>query len=268
MYDCSLQNSPMTADQPLSSSPVAPLAAISLKLVGVVTVLSALLDYIMLLVPPDFLNPQWQLSLTTQLVDRGIVPLVGIALLLTGFWVERMSGRMAGGGNILFDLRFWSCALASLLGIIFLVLAFLHINNVRITSREALAQVTREATAATTQLEERLSGEVSQQRNQLNLLFQDEALLDQAIQTGQLPEEVLRFKDDPGALDQFLSARSQEAQDRIQTEIGTRREQADQQVRREAAKSAIRISVSGLLLAIGYTVIGWTGLRRLMTVSR
>ncbi|NJN21904.1 MAG: hypothetical protein HC812_12890 [Leptolyngbya sp. RL_3_1] len=179
-----------------------------------------------------------------------------------------MSGRMAGGGNILFDLRFWSCALASLLGIIFLVLAFLHINNVRITSREALAQVTREATAATTQLEERLSGEVSQQRNQLNLLFQDEALLDQAIQTGQLPEEVLRFKDDPGALDQFLSARSQEAQDRIQTEIGTRREQADQQVRREAAKSAIRISVSGLLLAIGYTVIGWTGLRRLMTVSR
>ena len=267
MYDCSLQNSPMTADQPLSSSSVSPLAAISLKLVGVVTVLSALLDYIMLLVPADFLNPQWQLSFTTQLVDRGIVPLVGIALLLTGFWVERMAGRMAGG-SILFDLRFWSCALASLLGVIFLVLAFLHINNVRITSQEALAQVTREATAATTQLEERLTGEVSQQRNQLNLLFQDEALLDQAIQTGQLPEEVLRFKDDPGALDQFLSARSQEAQDRIQTEIGTRREQADKQVRREAAKSAIRISISGLLLAIGYTVIGWTGLRRLLMASR
>ena len=148
------------------------------------------------------------------------------------------------------------------------MLAFLHINNVRITSQDRLAQVTREASAATTQLEEQLQGEVAQQRNQLNLLFQDEALLDQAIQTGQLPEDVLRFKDDPTALDQFLSARSQEAQNQIQTEIGTRREQLDQQVRREAAKSAIRISVSGLLLAIGYSVIGWTGLRRLLMINR
>jgi hypothetical protein len=83
-----------------------------------------------------------------------------------------------------------------------------------------------------------------------------------------LPEEVRQFQDDPAALDQFLNQRAQEAQDRIQSEIGNRREEADQQVRREAMKSAIRIASSGLLLAIAYTSIGWTGLRRLLGGAR
>ncbi|MDA0867644.1 MAG: HpsJ family protein, partial [Cyanobacteria bacterium] len=239
----------MTAETPISGSSVSPLAAISMKIVGLVTILSALIDYLVLLLPPDLANPQWVLGLTTQLVDRGIVPLVGIALLLTGFWVERMATRGGRGGNLLLDLRFWSCALSSLLGVIFLVVVAVHILNVRTTSQEALAQVTREANQATTQLEQRLAGELNQQRQQLTLLFQDETLLQQAIETGQLPEEVRQFQDDPAALDQFLNERAQEAQQRIQSEIGNRREEADQQVRREAVKSAIRIASSGLLLA-------------------
>ncbi len=258
----------MTADNPMTGPAASPLAAISLKIVGLVAIISAIIDYFVLLLPPDFLNPQWLLGLTTQLVDRGIVPLVGIALLLTGFWVERMAGGGGRRGNLLLDLRFLVCALSSLLGVIFLILVVTHVFNVRTTSQAALAQVSREAGEATTQLEQRLAGELSQQRDQLNLLFQDEELLQQAIQTGQLPEEVRQFQGNPEALDQFLNQRAQEAQQRIQTEIGTRREQADQQVRREATKSAIRVATGGLLLAIGYAVIGWTGLRRLMSASR
>lgn len=250
------------------SPPVSPLAAIALKLVGVVTVLSSLLDFLILMLPPDFLDPQWQLNVTTQFVDRGIVPLVGIALLLAGFWIDRSAGRGAQPGNLLLDLRFWSCLVASLLGLLFLVLTFLHINNVRITAQETLAQVEREATEATTQLEQRLEGELSQQQNQLELLFQDEDLLQQAIDSGQLPENVLQFRDDPAALDQFLNQRAGQARQRIETEIGTRREDARRQVRQGAIRSAIRISLSSLMLAIGYIVVGWTGLRRLMSMSR
>jgi hypothetical protein len=254
----------MTAENPVGGSTVTPLAALSLKIVGLVTIVSALVDYLVLLFPLNLVNPQWLLNLTTQLVDRGIVPLVGIALLLTGFWVERMSGRGRRGGNLLFDLRFLSCALSSFLGLVFLIVMVTHIINVRTTSQEALAQVTREANQATTQLEQRLVGELNQQREQLNLLFQDDALLQQAIDTGQLPAEVRQFQNDPAALDEFLNQRAQEAQQRIQSEIGNRREEADQQVRREAIKSAIRIAISGFLLAVGYTIIGWTGLKRLM----
>ena len=240
----------MSADQSLGR-PLSPLAAISLKLVGVVTIISSVLDYIILLVPPNFLEPQWQLNVTTQLVDRGIVPLIGVTLLLTGFWVDRTSGRTPRQGNLLTDLRFWSCALASLLGLIFLILTFLHINNVRITSQQALAQVAREANDATAQLEQRLAGELSQQQNQLNQLFQNEALLDQAIQSGQLPEEISQFKDNPAGLDEFLQQRAGEARTRIETEIGTRREDAEKQVRAEAAHAAlaaaaVAVDVAGL----------------------
>lgn len=258
----------MTADKPSSSSSISPLAAISLKLVGAVAILSALLDYVILLTPPNFLNPQWQLNFTTQIVDRGIVPLFGIALLLLGFWVDRSSGRMAQTRSLLTDLRFWACILASILGFVFLVLTFLHINTVRLTSQEALAQVTREANDASAQLEQRLQGEVAQQQQQLQALFQDEALLEQAIQSGQLPETVAQFRGDPEGLNAFLEERVGEARQQIATEIGTRREQAEQQVRREAIKSGLRISVSSLLLTVGYTIIGWTGLRRLMTAGR
>lgn len=258
----------MTADKQPSSPAVSPLAAIALKLVGVITVLSSLLDFLILLLPPDFGSSQWLLNSTTQLVDRGIVPFVGIALLLAGFWIDRSAGKGNQPGNLLIDLRFWSCLVASFLGLIFLILTFLHINTTRLAAQETLARVEREANEATTQLEQRLAGELNQQQNQLQLLFQDDNLLQQAIDSGQLPENVAQFRDNPEALGDFLSQRAGEARQRIETEIGTRREDARKQVRQEAWKSAIRISVSSLLLAIGYTVIGWTGLRRLMSMSR
>lgn len=253
----------MTVDKSLSNSTISPLAAIALKLVGIVTILSSLLDFVILLVPPDFTNQQWLLNLTTSIVDRGIVPLVGIALLLAGYWIERSSGK-AQSGNLLIDFRFWACAIASFLGIVYLLVTFLHVNTVRMSSREALAQIEREANQATTELEERLAGEVNQQQNQLQLLFQEEETLERAVESGQIPEQVLEFRDNPEALDEFLNQRVGEARQRIETEIGTRREEARGQVREEAIKSALRIAISSILLTIGYVVVGWTGLRRLM----
>lgn len=257
----------MTAEKTFASSGSSPLAATALKLVGIVTILSALLDFLVLLIPPDFLNAQWQLNTTTQIVDRGIVPLVGIALLLAGFWIDRSAGKSAVGGSLLTDLRFWTCVISSVLGLIFLILTFLHVNNVRINAREALAQVEREANQATAQLEQRLEGELNQQQTQLQSLFENEELLEQAIQAGQLPEEIEQFRGNPSGLNEFLTQRAGEAQQEIQTEIGTRREEARTQIRQEAMKSAARISISSFLMSIAYIVIGWTGLRRLMSMG-
>lgn len=255
----------MTADKPLSSGPVvSPLAAISLKFVGIVAILSALLDFLSLLLPPDFDNTQWLLNLTTNLVDRGIVPFVGIAMLLTGFWIDRNSGKGGRSGNLVLDLRFWSCIIASVLGVIFFIVAFLHLNNVRIFARDARSQVEQQADQAVNQLDQQIAGAINQQQNQLQLLFQDESLLQQAIDSGQLPEDVLEFRDNPAALDQFLGERAGEERQRIETEIGTRREDRIRQVQQGAYKSAVRTSLSSLLLTIGYTVVGWTGLRRLL----
>lgn len=258
----------MTSESAVNSPFISPLAAIALKLVGIVAIVSALLDYLILLIPPNLTNPQWQLATTTQLVDRGIVPLVGIALLLTGFWVDNSVGRSGRSRSLATDLRFWACLLASILGLMYLVLAGLHINNVNITSQQALEQVTTEANQATTQLEQQLAAEISQQQSQLSAILQNDELLQQAIQGGQLPADIEQYKDDPEGLNQFLQTRADEAKQRLQTEIGTRQQQAEQKVKTEAWKSRLRISLSSLLLTVGYTVIGWIGLRRLTSMNR
>lgn len=258
----------MTADRPLSSPAISPLAAISLKLVGIVTILSSLLDFLTLLLPPNFNDKQWLLNLTTNSVDRGIVPFVGIAMLLTGFWIDRTSGKSGRSGSLLLDLRFWSCIVASLLGLVFFILTFLHVSNVRTTASDAIAQVNQQADQAATQLDQQIAGAVNQQQNQLQVLFQNEELLDQAISSGQLPEDFAQFRDDPDGLGQFLNERAGEERQRLETEIGTRREDARRQVRQQAVKSAIRISISSLLLTIGYSIVGWTGLRRLTSSNR
>lgn len=247
---------------------MSPLAAIALKLVGFVTVVSALLDYVILLIPPELTNPQWQLATTTQLVDRGIVPLVGIALLLTGFWIDSRVGKSMRSQNLLADSRFWTCLLASILGVIFLLLAVLHINSIRLTTQDALARVDDEASQASTQLETRISDELNQQQNQLNVLLQNNDLLSQAIQSGQLPQDIQQFQGNPEGLNQFLQQRADETKERLQTQIGTRRQELEQQVRLQARKSGVRISSSSILLAIGYSVIGWIGLRRLMSLTQ
>ena len=53
-------------------------AARTLKVVGIILILSALLDCIVLSLPgetSDILNRAWQLAAATQIVDRGIIPL-------------------------------------------------------------------------------------------------------------------------------------------------------------------------------------------------
>ncbi|MEL6456614.1 MAG: HpsJ family protein, partial [Cyanobacteria bacterium J06623_5] len=151
-----------------------PLAAISLKLVGAITIAAALIDFLTLLFPPDFGNRAWQLATVTSLVDRGIVPLVGIALLFTGYWIDTSLGKSARRASLVADARFWTCLLSCLLGLTFLLTTVLHPNNVRIQSRDALTQVETEAQQATSELEGRLNADLSERRAQIDALLENE----------------------------------------------------------------------------------------------
>ncbi len=259
----------MTPSSPKEIIP-SPLAATSLKLVGAITILAALIDFITLLFPPQFGNRAWQLATTTQLVDRGIVPLVGIALLFTGYWIDSSLGRTSRRGSLAVDPRFWTCLLSCLLGLIFLMTTVLHPNNVRIQSREALTQVETEATDATSQLEERLSADLNARRSQIAALLENEEQLQAAIASGELDEaqlaQIEKFRNNPEELTKFLDTQVGEAKTQLQTRIGEQRKDAESRLKSEALKATIRVTLSSLLLAIGYTYIGWQGLRRLLSM--
>lgn len=243
-----------------------PLASQALKVVGVVITLAALLDILVLPIPYQPLDRQWQISFVTQVVDRGIVPLVGLALILTSYWLDGLVSNANRRGGV-FDLRFWALLLASLLGLFYVLAIPLHLNNVRVVNREALTRIETEATQAESQLGSRLDQEVQQQRAQINQLLSNEELLNQAVQAGQVTQEqaslIQQFQDDPNALDQFINQRVEQLQTQFQTEIGVRREEAQSRARNDSLKLGLRIGLGSLLLAIAYIFIGWTGLRSL-----
>lgn len=241
------------------------LVSLTLKTAGIVIILAALLDMIILSIPFQPLDAQWRVTFVTQLVDRGVVPLVGLALLLTGYWFDTNRSVAPKPRKNWTDPRFGVLILASVLGFLYLVLFPFHLNNVRLLHAQAVEQVNQQSTQAENQLEGRLNQEVAQQRAQIGQLLENPALIDQAAQANQITQEqatlLRQFEQNPQALDQFLGQRVEELRTQLQTQIAVRREEALQSARTEALKSGLRIGVSSLLLAIGFIVIGWSGLK-------
>ena len=251
-------------------------AARTLKVVGIILILSALLDCIVLSLPgetSDLFNRAWQLAAATQIVDRGIIPLMGIALLMTGFWVDSSSGVSIERRKVWLDLRFWALLISSLLGLLYLSLVPVHLNNTRLELQDALAQVSREAGQAEGQLEAQIKSDQfkaqveqlkSQRRTQIAALLQDDGKLQQALQSSEVPQElktVLRnSKSDPKALDNFLEQQAQELPTQARNEIRTRKQQKEKELRTRSRNSSLQTGISSLLLAIGYITVGWTGL--------
>ncbi|MGB3267161.1 MAG: HpsJ family protein [Microcoleus sp.] len=254
-------------------------AARTLKVVGIILILSALLDCIVLSLPgetSDIVNRGWQLAAATQIVDRGIIPLMGIALLMTGFWVDSSSGVSIERRNVWVDLRFWALLISSLLGLIYLLLVPVHLNNTRLELKDALAQVDKEAGQAENQLEVQIKSEQfkaqveqlkSQRRSQIGALLQDDGQLQQALKSPDVPKELKAVledsKNDPKALDKFLEQQAQELPVQARNEIRTRKQQKEKELRTRSRNSSLQTGISSLLLAIGYITVGWTGLRSL-----
>lgn len=252
-------------------------AARTLKVVGIILILSALLDCIVLSLPgetSDLFNRAWQLAAASQIVDRGIIPLMGIALLMTGFWVDSSSGVSIERRKVWLDLRFWALLISSLLGLVYLSVVPVHLNNTRLELQDALAQVDREAGQAEGQLEAQITSDQfkaqieqlkNQRRTQIAALLQDDGKLQQALQSPDVPEElkaVLRnSKNDPKALDNFLEQQAQELPTQARNEIRTRKQQKEKELRTRSRNSSLQTGISSLLLAIGYITVGWTGLR-------
>lgn len=233
--------------------------ALALKLIGIILIVSSLIDYIVLLIPFNPLNQQWQLAFTTQIVDRGIIPMVGLALLFLGYWVSNTTDDAPTERKPWLDLRFWAFLLASLLGLLFLLLVPIHLNNIRLASDLAVQQINQRANLAENQ--------ITNQSQQVNTLLSDNSKLqelDKALNNPQVPPEqkaqlqaikqqIEKFKQDPKALNQKV--------EEAQTQLRSGKLEAEKRAKTEAWKQGLRTGVSSLLLSLGYIVIGWTGLR-------
>jgi hypothetical protein len=241
----------------------------TLKTVGVVVILATLLDLAIGAIPYNILDRAWQIAFTTQLVDRGIVPMVGIVLFLTGCWVDSNSSDSPAERKSLFlEPKVWAFILASILGAIYLLAFPLHLSNVGWSNQQRLEQISQKAKEAEAQFGNQLSSEITSQQAQITqLLNASDDQLKQLVDGQQLSSEqaelIRKFKADPKAIEPFLKQRSEELKTQIQTRIGTEKTQAEKAAQTESLKSGLRIGISSLLLAAGFIIIGWTGLRTL-----
>jgi hypothetical protein len=283
-------------------------SSLTLKVVGIVCILSFFVDFVVLLLGFSLSDKQVQIGFTTALVDRGIVPLVGLGLISAAYWLESLETKRDRSG---LDLRLLSMILSTILGLMFLLIFPIHLNNVRQASTQRVNEIAKEAqqlenqtTQEAQQAEIRLNNQLSEFQNQLNNdqakaqleqvrsqakaqfteLLKDEQKYKQALENPQLPPEqkelLKKFKANPQELDKFLAQQTdpnqlaqqttseirQRKEQKI-TEIRQRKEEAEKQAKNTAWRSGLRIGISSLILAIGYTIIGWTGLKAISSLQ-
>lgn len=241
-----------------------PLASRTLLVVGLVLVLSALVDYLVLLIPPDFSERGRQIALASQFVDRGVVPLVGITFLLLGSWIQT---ALEGGRSRSLNrsARLGSMVLAMLLSLLFLLLVPLHFNNVRLQKNASVEEINAQATQAQSNLDQAVQAQLEQERNRIQSLLQNEQLLNDAIASGQLQGEQVallqQFKDQPDSVETYLQGEAEKETLRLTTEISDRQTEAIAEAQTLAWKTSSRTVLSSLLLAIAYGILAWTGLQ-------
>ncbi|HIK32055.1 MAG TPA: hypothetical protein IGS17_02015 [Oscillatoriales cyanobacterium M59_W2019_021] len=255
------------------SRPSYSLTARTLKTVGAIVIIASLVDYLVLPIPFQPLDLPWRVQIATQIVDRGIIPMMGLGFLFAGYWVASTTTSAAPPQNKLLDMRFWALVLSSLLGLFFLILAPLHLRDVSVASNQRLAQISQEAQNQEAQLETQLGSEelqqrIEQQKEALKAVAADEtqrqALIDNPATPPELKKILQESKENPQALEDYLNQQAQALPDQLTTQLREQKQTAEQQIRLNAWKSGLRIGVSSLLLAIGYIIIGWTGLKGMM----
>jgi CHASE3 domain sensor protein len=238
-----------------------------LKLVGYILIFSSLLDYVFLLSSLDFQNKQALGNGITQLVDRGVIPMIGLALALAGAWLEKQMSDSPSRTKI---FRLIALAVSALLGVIFLFLVPVHLNNTRQVAEQARTQITEQAKNAEGQVEQ----QVQQRQAELSELVKDQKKFDEqlkqlnaAIDSKQVPEAQLpqlqqlqkdlqEIKADPGK----LQTKAQDSRNQLLNQIRDQKTKQEQKIGSESLKANMRTGLSSLILSVGYLVISWVGL--------
>ncbi|MFM2431033.1 MAG: hypothetical protein RLZZ511_2246 [Cyanobacteriota bacterium] len=244
-----------------------------LKLVGSILIFSSALDYLFVLIGLNFSAstlPEKQALVggIAQLVGQGAIPLVGMALVLTGYTFDRQMESPAANGKI---LRLIILALSALLGLMFLFLTPGHFSKATDIAADELKDITTQAESAKGQVNEQIRGS----RAQLEALAKDPKQLDEQLkqmkaaiaspppntpadqleQLKQMEKTLSEVKANPAS----LNAKADELQKQILNRLGDQQKKAEKQVN-DRLNGNRKTAINSLILAIGYFLTSWIGL--------
>lgn len=251
--------------------------SLSLKLIGVVLILSSLLDYITLAIPLNSQSSQWQIGLVTSIVERGIFPLVGIGFILIGYCIDNLNDATPSK-SFEFNLQIPLYILATIMGLMFLLMVPLHLNNLNGAKINALNQIQQGAGQGSEQIQAFLS-QIDQLSKNPQRLSQQIQQLNQVVESGQVQGQSLNSQQ----LEQLEQQRTQlkQLQDlsknpteykkridkltkQLEEQLINQSRQAENKAKTQALKQSLRIGLSSLMLAIIYSAVGWIGFKVMM----
>ncbi len=231
-----------------------------LKLTGLILILGIIVDYLTLAFPPNFLDNEWLANLIDQFVGRGVVPLLGLALLFWGMLMDDSINR--GSARKLLTP---AVLLAAGLGVMFLLFTPLYFNSNRLVSAASSQEINKEAETAAQQLDRQLT----MRQGQVNALISNSeqaARLDAELQKApiasadkaqlqELKETLDRVKNDP----KLLASEVAKARAAGIKQIEERQGQAKLRLQEEMRRARLRITSISFVLAVGYLMVSWTG---------
>lgn len=258
----------------MKSTTASPWIALMLKLVGSILILTSLIDYLTLFTTIDFQTRQTIINFTTGVVDRGFIPLLGIMLVSLGIWIE--SGSTASENQSASLLRLGIFVIASILGLLFLLIVPWHVTATRDAASTEVEEIGKKADALESQVDSQVKQLKGQGPQQLDAQL---AELDRLINSGQLSAEQLtqaqqkreqlrKLKSDPKALDAELEAQIGPRRTAELNKLRSDETKAKELTQGNAMRAALRTGLNSLLLAIAYIIVGWTGLRQLLSDRR
>lgn len=226
-----------------------------LKLAGIAMILISLLDFILLPIPIGS-GVEWSLKITTEIIDRGTAPLLGMALVFSGYAFENLASSHPKPKRRL-DLKFWVFLISAILGLVFLAITPIHINNVVKNRNLMISQINQAEKAAKQELEIRLE----QQAIEIQNLLANQPNLNNYINQNNLTADELaklqQFKDNPNALNQQMAT----IRAKLEAEIAANKQESEHQSKVTTLKSLWRGGISSLLLASCHLTIAWTGFK-------
>ena len=256
----------------MNNSAISTFTSLCLKTVGTILIASSFLDYITLAVPFQPLDSQWQIGFTSEIVDRGIVPMVGMAFILVASWIEStVSERGKKSG---FDIKMPAFFLSLFLGVIFLILVPLHVNNLMIAKSDALTQIEARTGKLETQLSEQYEQlddivknpqrlqQLESRIQEINAAISSGTFQGQQLNSSQLKRleetklQLQNFRDlakNPKALEARLGE--------LQIQLRDQKLEREKITKTNTLKQGVRTGLSSLMLAIGYLLMGWIGLK-------
>lgn len=234
--------------------------AFCLRLSGLLIVVAGILGLALRLVAASFGDLAWRASFLAEFTDRGVIPLIGLALFVFGWGLDSWAGRSGGRWQ---QVRLPLFGLIALLGALYLAVIPIYWNDSSAAGRQARQSLNDQVAQSEAAINNRYQAQESVLA-QLLASPQQVAELEKAIANNPnaaipdfLKKNAANLRDNPEKVRQALRAEQKQELDRIQVE----QQRQERQLSSELSRSQVRIALNALLLAIGYLWLGNAGLR-------